>query len=625
MALVNLCSRVDDLYAMLKQSEGGEEMFPEFVLDGDDSGSDEEVSKEPEAKLPPQDQDALNALIAELCRHPELKSYKLSHDDLCVIANLFHASGTQYNADFNCSELFGFLPPKPRNLKDKFSILLSLIDREVLSLSYAPDADFHHDVNHVFQSCYRLNGLLWNIILGKAPVKSAVASLSRGLRSGGLIQDAVSDALATLFDYYPELRTDLKNIRGIYYGKTVNTLLDKALAMMNQFGENQPFKELCETCLPDLFWQRCLLLIYHFHRSGKDLEPASLAVLLTQGASAYKGFLDLWATDNCLKQKGLLGSNSSLFGFEELCLSEAAKAKLTSTPAAKNESIEAYLQQTEYFSLIKPEQDLEQLILAKEAMQNIVAVIDRLKNPNQNLLLEWGLRGASLSDDVDVNNGCNILLHGEPGTGKTYIAGVLANQLQRPLLMINASNIRNYYYGATEKKARDLFQQMRYLAEKYHPVFLLNEGDQLIHHRSEGARSGAENAENTLQSIWLEELETFNGILLVTSNLVTNLDPAMSRRFHYNLTISAPDYEARLKLWKLHLPESIPGAREIELEPLAEGFQFTGGQIRNVVLNACHQASCREGSRVLESSDLWQYACLEGATNFEGRAKRVGF
>ena len=69
--------------------------------------------------------------------------------------------------------------------------------------------------------------------------------------------------------------------------------------------------------------------------------------------------------------------------------------------------------------------------------------------------------GASLTDDVSVQQGCIILLHGEPGTGKTFISGVIANELDRSLLMINANNIRDMYYGSTEKRARAMFQEMR--------------------------------------------------------------------------------------------------------------------------------------------------------------------
>ena len=623
MATANLCSRVDDLYTLLNRSEPEEDTSPDLCSKTGFRLC--YVAPENRALLMPQNQAALETLMEELSNAPELKGYQLSADDLCIIANIFHTAGTQYDTEFNCTQLFGFLSERQWSLKAKVEFLLSLVDREILSFTFSSDTDFHHDLTYLFQTCYRLNGLLWNIIMDKTPLKKAVSYLSRGVRKGDLIQDFTSDALEAMFNYYPELKGDLRNARGLYYGKTVNLILDKALKNLPRLGGDQPFKELCQSCIPDPFWQKCLLLIYHFDRSKKDVESAALSALLSRDASQYKSISALLAGKNCLRQHELLEANHSIFSFQELSLSDGAKAKLSRSPVSEAKSIESYLKQSEYFSLIQPEQDLEQLILAQDAMENIVSVIKRLQNPDQDLLQTWGLIGASLTDDQAANQGCNILLHGEPGTGKTYIAGVIANQLQRPLLLINANNIRDCYYGSTEKRAKELFREMRMLTQKFAPVFLLNEGDQLIHRRSEGARNGAENAENSIQSIWLEELETFGGTLVVTSNLLLNLDPAMSRRFHYKLLIAAPDYEARLKLWKLHLPSSIPGASDIDLERLAEGFSFTGGQIRNVVLNACHQASCREDSKVLQSNDLWHYACLEGATNFESKSKRIGF
>lgn len=623
MATANLCSRVDDLYTLLNRSEPEEDTSPDLCAKTGFRLC--YVAPENRALLMPQNQAALETLMAELSSDPELKVYQLSADDLCLIANFFHAAGTEYDTDLSIAQLFGFLPERQWSLKAKVEFLLSLLDREILSFTFSSDTDFHHDLSHILQTSYRLNGLLWNIIMDKAPLKKAVSYISRGLRKGDLIQDFTSDALEAIFNYYPELKSDLKNTRGLYYGKTVNLILDKALKTLPRLGDDQPFKELCQSCVPDPFWQKCLLLIYHFERSKKDMYQATLSALLSRDAADYKSISSLLAAKNCLRQHELLETNNSIFSFQELNLSDAAKAKLSRSQVSESKTIESYLKQSEYFSLIQPEQDLEQLILAQDAMQNIVSVIKRLQNPDQDLLQTWGLIGASLTDDKAANHGCNILLHGEPGTGKTYIAGVIANQLKRPLLLINANNIRDCYYGSTEKRAKDLFREMRMLAQKYAPVFLLNEGDQLIHRRSEGARNGAENAENSIQSIFLEELETFGGTLVVTSNLLLNLDPAMSRRFHYKLLIAAPDYESRLKLWKLHLPSSIPGAGDIDLERLAEGFNFTGGQIRNVVLNACHQASCREDSQVLQSTDLWHYACLEGGTNFETKAKRVGF
>jgi SpoVK/Ycf46/Vps4 family AAA+-type ATPase len=202
---------------------------------------------------------------------------------------------------------------------------------------------------------------------------------------------------------------------------------------------------------------------------------------------------------------------------------------------------------------------------------------------------------------------------------------VLAKELDRPLIMINANNIREMFYGSTEKRARALFREMRLITKEANPVFLLNEGDQLIHKRGGDMERSADATENAIQSIFLEEMETFPGILVVTSNLVQNLDPAMSRRFHYKLEIPAPDQTCRLKLWKLHLPATIPGAADLDLESLAGEFPFTGGQIRIVVQNACHAAFSRGSQAKLTRDDLYRYSLLEFGSSFETQSKVIGF
>jgi len=124
-----------------------------------------------------------------------------------------------------------------------------------------------------------------------------------------------------------------------------------------------------------------------------------------------------------------------------------------------------------YLSCIYPTQKLEQLILDQPTRELIVTIVQRLQNPQRDEFTEWGLMGASLTGDKDVQQGINILLHGVPGTGKTFIAGVITNELKRPLIQINANAIRGSLYGESEKQARELFQEMRAAVKRYSPVF----------------------------------------------------------------------------------------------------------------------------------------------------------
>jgi hypothetical protein len=82
------------------------------------------------------------------------------------------------------------------------------------------------------------------------------------------------------------------------------------------------------------------------------------------------------------------------------------------------------------------------------------------------------------------------------------------------------------------------------------------------HFLAQSAERSVDHAENTIQSIFLEEMESFPGNIIVTTNLCAEMDVAMSWHFHYKLEIRVPDREARMELRKLHLPGSGLGIRE---------------------------------------------------------------
>lgn len=200
-----------------------------------------------------------------------------------------------------------------------------------------------------------------------------------------------------------------------------------------------------------------------------------------------------------------------------------------------------------------------QQILQPEQMNGVTA---RLK--------ERGLRG-----------GFTCLLYGGPGTGKTETVLQLAKGSGRDIFPVEVSKLRTKWYGESEKLVKGVFDDYRNMVAKsiIAPIMFFNEADALFNRRMENAERAVDKGENALQNIILQEMETLDGILIATTNLQGNLDSAFERRFLYKLFLAKPTVEVKACIWKSMLPD----LSESEALLLANKFDFSGGQIENVV------------------------------------------
>ena len=180
-----------------------------------------------------------------------------------------------------------------------------------------------------------------------------------------------------------------------------------------------------------------------------------------------------------------------------------------------------------------------------------------------------------------LRTGFCCLFYGAPGTGKTETVYQLARQTGRKILEADVSQLKNCWVGETEKNARNLFKEYRTACKENDlmPILLFNEADAILGVRMEGAQRSVDKMENSLQNIFLQEMEQFSGILIATTNLTKNLDKAFERRFLYKVCFTRPSQEIRSKIWQTMIPE----IKSEEALKLAGDFEFSGGQIENVV------------------------------------------
>lgn len=220
-------------------------------------------------------------------------------------------------------------------------------------------------------------------------------------------------------------------------------------------------------------------------------------------------------------------------------------------------------------------------------------------------------------DKAGITKGVVVLLHGEPGTGKTETVYNLAKETERNILMVDIATIKDKFVGESEKHVKQLFTEYRKAASYFDklPILLFNESDAIISKRIE-VSSSVDQMNNSIQNILLQELEDFEGILFATSNLNVNLDKAFERRFLYKIQFRIPDVATRQKIWKHKLPE----LTKPEIQYLSGNFNFTGGQIDNVVRKFLLESILQENSPQLGQIER---LCLEETLG--NHASKIGF
>lgn len=215
------------------------------------------------------------------------------------------------------------------------------------------------------------------------------------------------------------------------------------------------------------------------------------------------------------------------------------------------------------------------------------------------------------------------LLWGPSGTGKTEAVKQLAKHSGRDVIFFDVSKVTASNWGATEKLYRAVFLAYAYIANisENVPILLMNEADAILAKRLTSIERSIDKAENTVTNILLQEFEDFNGILLATTNLIDNLDPAFDRRFLFKTQIQKPDVKARYRIWKSNVSE----LTDEEAHQLARGFEMSGGQIFNVATRRNLAELYYDGERGLA---YIQDLCRKELSTEKGSAssrKRIGF
>jgi MoxR-like ATPase len=194
---------------------------------------------------------------------------------------------------------------------------------------------------------------------------------------------------------------------------------------------------------------------------------------------------------------------------------------------------------------------------------------------------EWGF-----GQRIALGRGLTALFAGEPGTGKTMAAQVLARELGMELFRVDLSRVMSKYIGETEKNISQLFDD----AQASGAILFFDEADALFGKRTE-VRDAHDRYANVEVSYLLQRMEEHLGATVLATNRVGDMDDAFIRRFHFILRFPMPRAEDRLRIWKGMLPHEAEKELPIQLEELARDYEISGGEIRNAVLSAAFMAA----------------------------------
>jgi hypothetical protein len=215
----------------------------------------------------------------------------------------------------------------------------------------------------------------------------------------------------------------------------------------------------------------------------------------------------------------------------------------------------------------EPRRTLGDLILPADLHERISEIGALVAHAGQ-VDMDWGF-GRLLGGEGSIK----ALFTGDPGTGKTLAAEVIAESAGLQLLRVDLSQVVSKWVGETERNLEEIFDH----AEQSHAALFFDEADALFGKRGE-VRHGTDRYANLEVSYLLQRLESFAGrLVILASNLRDEIDQAFTRRFQVALHFPRPAYAERIRLWE-HAFAEAPLEEGLEFERFAD-LDLTGGSI----------------------------------------------
>lgn len=226
----------------------------------------------------------------------------------------------------------------------------------------------------------------------------------------------------------------------------------------------------------------------------------------------------------------------------------------------------------------------EDLVIEEFLMDEIQEIMVWIKNYGK-ILNEWGLSKV-------LKPGYRSLFYGPPGTGKTLTASLLGKTTGLDVFRVDLSKIVSKYIGETEKNLANIFDQ----AENKNWILFFDEADAIFGKRTSTSDSKDRYANQEIAYL-LQRIEDFPGVLILATNLKSNMDEAFSRRFQSMIYFPTPNPQLRMRLWE-NAFKGFEIDEKVDLWPISKKYEVTGGSIINVLRHCALNAVIRNEKKV---------------------------
>ncbi len=222
----------------------------------------------------------------------------------------------------------------------------------------------------------------------------------------------------------------------------------------------------------------------------------------------------------------------------------------------------------------EPKYSFDDMVLPDKLKEEIDDAIS-VYQYREKLFGEW-----NLSKVIKKPSNVCMNFYGYPGTGKTMAANAIAAKLGKKIIKVNYAEIESKYVGETSKNLVKLFHD----ANEMDAIIVFDEADALLSRRVTDMHSATDVSVNQTRSVLLTLLDEFTGMVIFTTNFISNYDPAFMRRIPTHIEFGVPNKEQRIELLKHYLTDTVPN--DIDINCVADKYEgITGSDIANALVS----------------------------------------